>query len=132
MNEPIVKLWLLKADNDFKTGKDELASKNPATDTVCFHMQQCVEKYLKAFLVSRGEEISKTHNLAFILQRCVEVDQEFVKLRSSGADELTIYAVGTRYPDDFYMPTLKESKKALRIAKEIKKFVLNKLPGLRK
>lgn len=44
MNEEIVKLWCLKADNDLKTGKDELSTKNPATDTVCFHMQQCVEK----------------------------------------------------------------------------------------
>lgn len=127
MNEAVVKLWLVKADNDLKTGKDELASENPATDTVCFHMQQCVEKYLKAFLVSKGEEISKTHNLAFILQRCVEIDRGFIKIRNSGADELTIYAVGARYPDDFYMPSLKESKKALRIAEKIKEFVLHKL-----
>ena len=127
MNEAVVKLWLMKADNDLKTGKDELASKNPATDTVCFHMQQCVEKYLKAFLVSEGKEISKTHNLAFILQRCVEIDRDFIKIRNSGADELTIYAVSARYPDDFYMPSLKESKKALRIAEKIKKFVLHKL-----
>jgi len=46
MNESVVRLWLVKADNDLKTGKDELASKNPATDTICFHMQQCVEKFV--------------------------------------------------------------------------------------
>ena len=49
MNEDVVKKWILKAENDLKTGKDEQASSNPATDMVCFHMQQCVEKYLKAF-----------------------------------------------------------------------------------
>lgn len=127
MNKDVVMLWLLKADNDLKTGKDELASENPATDTACFHMQQCVEKYLKAFLVFKGKEISKTHNLAFILQQCFEIDRAFIKLKNSGADKLTIYAVGTRYPDDFYMPSLKETKKAVRIAEEVKKFVLHKL-----
>ncbi len=44
MNEKTVELWRIKADNDLKAGKDELAAENPATDTVCFHMQQCVEK----------------------------------------------------------------------------------------
>jgi len=50
MNEETVKLWCIKADNDLKAGKDEFATERPATDTVCFHMQQCAEKYLKAFL----------------------------------------------------------------------------------
>lgn len=49
MNEQTVKSWILKAESDLKTAKDELATPKPATDTVCFHAQQCVEKYLKAF-----------------------------------------------------------------------------------
>jgi len=125
--DEIIKLWMIKADNNLKTGKDEFVAENPATDTVCFHMQQCVEKYLKVFLVFKGKEISKTHNLALILQQCIEIDPEFEKLRIAGADELTVYAIGTRYPDDFYMPSLEESKKAIGIAEEIKQFVINKL-----
>lgn len=31
---------------------------------VCFHAQQCVEKYLKALLVSHGLTVERTHNLA--------------------------------------------------------------------
>lgn len=85
MNEEIVKLWCLKADNDLKTGKDELLTENSATDMVCFHMQQCVEKYLKAFLVYNGKEISKTHNLALILRQCIELDSSFEKLASIDA-----------------------------------------------
>jgi len=41
--------WIKKAENDLKIGKRELEAEDPATDMVCFHMQQCVEKYLKAF-----------------------------------------------------------------------------------
>jgi HEPN domain-containing protein len=127
MNEEIVKLWYLKADNDFKAGKDEFSTESPATDTVCFHMQQCVEKYLKAFLVYNGKEISKTHNLALLLQQCINIDTSFSKLKDIEIAILTVYAVDSRYPDDFYMPTQSESQKAIDIAENVKNFVLTKL-----
>ena len=47
MNEKTVRAWIAKAESDWKTGRDEMATENPATDTICFHMQQCAEK-LKA------------------------------------------------------------------------------------
>jgi HEPN domain-containing protein len=127
MNEDIVKLWCLKADNDLKAGRDELVTQNPATDTVCFHMQQCVEKYLKAFLVYRGMEISKTHNLSLVLHQCMELDSSFKELESIGADELTVYAIGSRYPDDFYMPSQSESQQAVNTAEKVRQFVLTKI-----
>jgi HEPN domain-containing protein len=127
MNEEIVKLWCLKADNDLKAGKDELSTENPATDTVCFHMQQCVEKYLKAFLVYHGKEITKTHNLALLLQQCIDIDPSFEKLKAIGAAILTAYAVNSRYPDDFYIPTQPESQQAVNIAEDARIFVLTKI-----
>lgn len=45
--------WIIKAENDLKTAKGEFSTKNPVTDTICFHCQQCVEKYLKAYLISQ-------------------------------------------------------------------------------
>ena len=94
---------------------------------VCFHMQQCVEKYLKAFLVYNGKEISKTHNLALILRQCIELDSSFEKLASIDAALLTVYAVDLRYPDDFYMPSQTESQKAVSIAEEVRQFVKAKI-----
>jgi HEPN domain-containing protein len=38
-------------------------------DTVCFHAQQCAEKYLKALLLQAGSEPPKTHDLRLLLQR---------------------------------------------------------------
>ena len=122
MNEEIIKLWCIKADNDLKTGRDELSTGDPATDTVCFHAQQCVEKYLKAFLVFQGKEITKTHNIALLLQQCSSVDSSFEKLRTVGATALTVYAVDSRYPDDFYIPTRAESQK-----EEVRQFVFGKI-----
>jgi len=39
--------------------RDEMLTDRPATDAVCFHMQQCVEKYLKAFLIFNWERNQK-------------------------------------------------------------------------
>jgi len=50
----VVREWVQKAENDLKNAVKTLKmGEGCPTDTVCFHAQQCVEKYLKAFLVSR-------------------------------------------------------------------------------
>ncbi len=46
----------------------KLAEESP-TDTVCFHAQQCVEKYLKAVLVSEAIDFPKTHDLEELMDR---------------------------------------------------------------
>jgi len=62
-----VQKWILKAQSDLKTAKDEILMKDPATDTICFHCQQSVEKYLKAFLTFYKIRVGKTHNLALLI-----------------------------------------------------------------
>ncbi|MCL6542641.1 MAG: HEPN domain-containing protein, partial [Roseiflexus sp.] len=66
MNEEAVILWIRRAESDLKIGRDELVTEDPATDAICFHMQQCAEKYLKAFLIFHGKEIPRTHDIAFL------------------------------------------------------------------
>ena len=47
----VVSEWVAKAENDLKSAALILrAGKDCPTDTVCFHAQQVVEKYLKALL----------------------------------------------------------------------------------
>ena len=127
MTNEIIKLWLMKAGNDLKTGKDEIATAEPVTDTICFHMQQCVEKCLKAFLIHKGKEISRTHNLSILLQECLELDAGFEALKADNVDELTAYAIDARYPGDFYMPPLDEAQAAIKIAEKVQAFVAAKI-----
>lgn len=129
MSKETVDLWILKADHDLKTGKDELMTESPATDMVCFHMQQCVEKYLKAFLVYSQREITRTHNIALLIQNCMDINIEFKQLSELGADVLSVYAVEARYPDDFYMPEQEEARSAVKMAEKVKEFVLSKIKG---
>lgn len=50
MNE-LTKEWILKAEQDFNAANLLMyAGEAPIPDYVCFHCQQCAEKYLKAYL----------------------------------------------------------------------------------
>jgi HEPN domain-containing protein len=123
-------LWFKKAENDLKIGKDELETKEPATDAICFHMQQCVEKFLKGYLVFYESEIEKTHDIAAILQKCIIKNNSFIELRELGIDELTPYGTTIRYPDDFYMPELDETLRAIKLADTTRNFVLRIIESL--
>lgn len=104
-----------------------MATEKPATDGICFHMQQCVEKYLKAFLIYYGREFRKTHDIAELIELCSEIDSEFKKLQEIAAVELTDYAVEVRYGEEIYFPTLNEAKEAIEICEKVKEFVIAKL-----
>ena len=120
--------WLRKADRDLKVAKRELESENPVTEAVCFHAQQAVEKYLKAFLVHHNRPFRKTHDIAELLHLCSKVDKSFEELMYEKIVKLTVYSVDIRYPGTFdYEPTLEEAREAVEIAEKVREFVLKKL-----
>jgi HEPN domain-containing protein len=66
--KPITGEWVAKAEGDFATAQRELnATEQPNYDAVCFHAQQCAEKYLKAFLQEADVSFPRTHDLADLL-----------------------------------------------------------------
>ena len=126
MMDDYAKKWLLKANNDLKAATSllKMPSGEIVTEAVCFHAQQAAEKYLKAFLVTHDIDFGKTHNLEFLVELCASQDRDF---RQFNVGNLTSYAVEVRYPDEFYTPTLTEAKESVKIARQVKRFVLKKL-----
>jgi len=62
--------WVTKAEGDFAMVEREArARKSPSYDGLCFHAQQCAEKYLKALLCEAAMEIPRTHDLVALLER---------------------------------------------------------------
>ena len=104
-----------------------MVSEDPATDTICFHAQQCAEKYLKGFLILCGKEIEKTHSIGKILDLCFAQEPAFDSLLDGGVNLLTAYAVELRYPDDYYMPDIEETNAAIELAETTKMFVIDKM-----
>src|SRR5438045_5215990 len=66
--------WVEKAEGDWHTAGRELrATEFPNYDAVCFHAQQCAEKYLKALLTERDVRFPKMHHLPTLLDLLVPV-----------------------------------------------------------
>jgi HEPN domain-containing protein len=89
--------WVRKAESDHKLAKIARRQKPPLHDGVCFHCQQCAEKYLKGLLEELQLTVPKTHELQDILTLLLP---HYPKLRAirSGLITLTRYAVDPRYP----------------------------------
>jgi HEPN domain-containing protein len=57
----LTKEWIQKTENDFSVASCEMrVRKNPNYDAICFHCQQCSEKYLKAILQENRIPFGKT------------------------------------------------------------------------
>jgi HEPN domain-containing protein len=89
--------WVRKAESDFAVAKKIGRGRDPHHDEVCFHAQQCAEKYLKGLLEELGLPVPRTHVLEDLV---ISLLAYHAKLRSvrRGARFLTRFAVATRYP----------------------------------
>jgi len=123
----VVLRWLQKAESDIKVARHILEMDDPPTDAICFHCQQAIEKYLKAFLTYHDVRVKKTHDLGILLKMCLEMDKEFESMDKEKIASLTSFAVEIRYPDEIYTPTIDESKNALETALKVKEIVFKKL-----
>lgn len=127
MNNEEVKKWITKAEEDLRVARNEIKTSRPPTSAICFHSQQSVEKYLKAYLVYHNKFFRKTHDIAEILELCIEIEAEFKELEKINVHELTVYATELRYPEFFHIPSVEEAKETIEIAIKVRDFVFKKL-----
>jgi HEPN domain-containing protein len=119
-----IRQWLEKANEDLYVVEKLTEKETVATSSVCFHCQQAVEKFLKAFLLANGVDLKKTHNLEFLLSECTDIDNEFSVIDPK---ELSDFGVDARYPGDMYIPSTNETIEYKNLAFEVKVFVENKI-----
>jgi len=124
----VVRQWIYKADNDLLTAEHILTLReNCPFEAVCFHAQQCAEKYLKALLVSRSINFPKTHDFR-ILIRLVPADIKLV-LDQERLFSLNRYVIDSRYPGDYEAFAREEAEQAVEIARKVKAEIQPKLPA---
>jgi len=98
--KPLTEEWVSKAEGDFSTAGRELrARKAPNYDAVCFHTQQCVEKYLKAVLQEEEIEFGKTHNLSALLDKIIS-SYPLLETARPSLHMLNAFAIDFRYPGE--------------------------------
>lgn len=123
--KPATREWVDKAEGDFATARRELAVEDePNPDAVCFHAQQCAEKYLKAVLIEHGLGFPKTHDLAIILSLVEAIEPAWEGLRED-LNALTDRAVEVRYPGNPSEPD--DAREAFEIASKVRRLVRERL-----
>jgi HEPN domain-containing protein len=122
-----IREWLHKADNDLLTATHMLTlGVDCPTDTVCFHAQQCIEKYIKALLVFRATAFPKTHDLAVL--RGLLPPRLRPALARKDQKRLTEYATTRRYPSPEPDVSLAQARKEVAIARRVRREVRRLLP----
>ena len=116
-----------KAEHDLTTAAATLKlGRRCPTDTVCFHAQQCVEKYFKAALVAGDVDFPKTHDLSRIARLLPGLLMPL--LTETDRKLLTDYATFMRYPGDYEPITLQDARHAVALARKVGAAVRKALP----
>jgi HEPN domain-containing protein len=120
-----IREWVVKGEEDFRVAQRlRRPGGRPTPNAVCFHCQQCAEKYLKALCVSKGIRFEKRHDLLYLLALLVKVEPSLEFLRTE-LQNLSRYAVEVRYPGDF--ADQEEAETAFRQIKLVRRILREKL-----
>ncbi len=87
--------WLRIAEKDWRRVKQLLEDHDPELAGFC--LQQSVEKFLKAFLLSHGWQLRKIHDLNALLDDAVIYEQNLENFRDA-CQTITAFYMAERYP----------------------------------
>ena len=113
-----LKMWMERAEGDFRTAAHAMAMTDPVRDAICFHAHACIEKLLKAMIVKRGIHPPHTH----LLPKLVAAQSQDIREDASVVDacaKLQALYPKSRYPK-FAMPTLDEARGAFEAAQLVR------------
>ena len=117
--------WVDKAEADYKSAVAlHRRRKEPLPDVVCYHCQQCVEKYLKAYLIAQGITPPRIHDLEDLLNLCA-IHDAALATRLPLVQVINPYAVLIRYPG--MTATVAEAKDAVNAMRRLRTVVRRKL-----
>ena len=121
---PLTLEWIEKAEGDYRIAKWGLQAPNPVHDAICFHAQQCIKKYLKAWLQEANIPTPRTHNLEELLALIVPMQPVWSDWQPD-FKLITEYAVKFRYPGA--SATADNIQYAMHICDEVRQAVRTQL-----
>lgn len=121
-----IKEWIKKAEHDLGSAKIIFLYLPDYSDTIAFHCQQAVEKYIKAIMVYKEIEFQRSHDLIYLLELLSSVS-EISKDRYKKAVSLNGYSVQIRYPDKIVKLSREELEDAIAISQEFRTFAIEQI-----
>ncbi|MGA2297822.1 MAG: HEPN domain-containing protein [FCB group bacterium] len=122
----IINEWLTKADHDLGSAKLIFLHLPDYFDTIAFHCQQAVEKYLKAALIHYKIEFQRSHNLFYLL----DLLSEKVRIETNLFEKvikLNGFSIEIRYPNKVKFLSKEELEFSIEIAEFFRDFVLKQI-----
>ena len=87
--------WFRIAEKDFKRAQQLLKLEDP--EGAAYNLQQAVEKYLKGFLLSKGWQLKRIHDLEVLLNDALRYEPALEEFRDL-CQKTTDYYLLNRYP----------------------------------
>jgi HEPN domain-containing protein len=116
--KPATLEWVRCGEEDFDVALALLRRRTrTAANTIAFHCQQCVEKYLKGRLEEAGLGAPRTHDLVVLLQLLLPVEPLWASFAPS-LRRLNDYAVKFRYPG--HIATRTDARQALKACRSLR------------
>lgn len=118
MKDKVVKEWFERGASELEVAK-VILSYEEYLDAALFHIHQSVEKYLKGYLISKGWELRKLHDLETLITKAIGFDIGFQKYLDFGR-KLTAFYYEDRYPPGpITVHSKKEIEQIMKSAEEI-------------
>lgn len=121
---PLTLEWVQKAERDHAAIALHQQTEDPDFDIICFHAQQCIEKYLKAWLQEANIPLLRSHDLLALLGLIVPTIPSWHAWESY-LRVIAPYAVEFRYPGK--SASAENTQHAVRICNEVCQAVRSEL-----
>jgi HEPN domain-containing protein len=112
--------WVDKAEEDFQTSLKMIKAKPPAYNVVCFHGQQCMEKYLKSILALNNMFIERTHALDYLCSKTAGLVPQLAFYQDEFS-KVDAFAVQIRYPG--HNADKRDAARILKLTKDLRKII---------
>ena len=89
--------WFERGDQDIETAQ-LLYRENGHTGAIAYHIQQAVEKYLKGYLVLKGQKPPWSHELDTLLNLVSQIELDLYAPFIDLCEKATRYYLEERYP----------------------------------
>ncbi|MCL2053569.1 MAG: HEPN domain-containing protein [Oscillospiraceae bacterium] len=120
--------WYFKASKDLEWAHHiifiEEEADVPDFSGAAFHSQQCIEKYLKGYILKETGELFEGHNLSFLCKRASRIDVTF-RNYVDGCDFVNKFYIQPRYPADIVIINRYDGEECVKIAKEISEYIVS-------
>ena len=121
---PLTLEWIETAESNYASARHFHQEQKSMYDIICFQSQECISKYLKAWLQENDVRFTKTHDLEKLLDLIVPIIPDW-RVWHTHFSVFSEDAIDFLYPGKY--ATAKDAEQAIHICTEVRQAVRSEL-----